>query len=75
MGMELIAIVSATIIFTVGFLMGKTTQGININITHKEAEKETPTIKEPTKEYNQSTINELPEEIRHYYEKNNGFIE
>lgn len=50
----------------VGYVIGLLQRGIQITINNKEKETEYPT------EYNNSHVDEMPEEIRNYYDQTQG---
>lgn len=54
--------------FIIGYAIGLLQHGIRVNINHKVKEKE---IETPT-EYNNSFVDEMPEEIRNYYDQTQG---
>lgn len=66
----LVLVLSVTFLamFFLGVVVGILTKGININITKKEP------VPVPQEEviYNPSTANELPDEIKNYYDQNKG---
>lgn len=67
---ELIALSVIVFTFVVGFVIGMTAKGFHIHINHSDKKEE---IISEDKEYNQSTIDELPEEVKMYYDKTKGF--
>jgi hypothetical protein len=49
----------------VGYVIGLVQKGITVNINHKD--REIPT------QYNESLVQELPDEVKQYYHETNGF--
>jgi hypothetical protein len=59
------------IILVIGFFAGTLTKGVHININTNKKESVSAPSEKPV--YNPSTIDELPDEIRSYYDQTKGF--
>lgn len=55
------------LVLALGYILGMCTKGFHVTIERKKPENS-------KQEYNESTVNQLPEEVRLYAEQNNGFI-
>lgn len=72
---ELVALGLLLFMFTVGFLVGKTHNGVAITINTKQAEQKQEVVEKAPQKFNESTSEMLPDEVRIYLDKTNGFIE
>jgi len=52
-----------------GYVAGLLTKGIHINITNKQPDP----VPQDEIVYNESTVGELPDEIKQYYDQTRGF--
>lgn len=71
---EVIAISALAVVYMLGFLLGMFTKGINITINHKAPEVKEPVASEEQK-FNTSTADMLPDDVKLYFQKNQGFVE